>query len=118
MNYELWIINYYSYLCAQITNKKEKVMKRSVHWIVAAILISGAIVMTSCSDDESSVIQASVSTEQPSALGDALSKISDDMGKISFRELTPLASSLNQGGASFSSNEIGSPACAALRHHV
>ncbi len=114
MNYELSIINYYSYLCAQITNKKEKVMKRSVHWIVAAILISGAIVMTSCSDDESSVIQASVSTEQPSALGDALSKISDDMGKISFRELTPLASSLNQGGASFSSNEIGSPACAAL----
>lgn len=82
-------------------------MKKSIYWILAAILICGTTVITSCSNDESSVrYEASVNVEQSTALVDALNKVRDNMGKTNFQGLTPLSTCLNQGTASFGSSEM------------
>ena len=84
-------------------------MNKNIYWIIAAILIFGTSVITSCSNDESSAkYDASASVEQSKTLGNTLNKVRNDMGSIDFQGLAPLASGLKQGTATISCSEMDS----------
>ena len=91
-------------------------MKKSIYWIHAAIrplvltmVFCGTSVITSCSNDESSAkLDVSASVEQSKTFENTLNEVQDNMGKINFQELAPLASYLDQGSACVGCDELDS----------
>lgn len=80
-------------------------MKKMMNWVMAAILICGAGVFTSCSSDDDENVSIDVnynpSTETRS-FNRVLDRVKSDMAEINFQDLDILIKSLREGTATIS----------------